>query len=46
MACSAAVALSGCGAREAEVVKGAFEQPIESANVVARAVGEVEPRAR
>jgi hypothetical protein len=33
MACSAAVALSGCGAREAEVVKGAFEQPIESANV-------------
>jgi hypothetical protein len=33
MACSAAVALSGCGAREAEVVKGAFEQPIESANI-------------
>ena len=33
MACSAAVALSGCGAREAEVVKGAFEQPINSASV-------------
>jgi hypothetical protein len=31
--CGAAVALTGCGAREAEVVKGAFEKDIKSANI-------------
>jgi hypothetical protein len=36
MMCGAVVALSGCGAREAEVVKGAFEKDIKSANVELR----------
>ena len=33
MVTGAAIALSGCGAKEAAVVKGAFEQPIKSANI-------------
>src|ERR1700755_600568 len=33
MVSAAAIALSGCGAKEAAVVKGAFEQPIKSANI-------------
>jgi hypothetical protein len=33
LACSAALALTGCGAREAEVVKGAFDKSIDSATV-------------
>ncbi len=33
MLCGAAIALSGCGAKEAAVVKGAFEQDIKSANI-------------
>lgn len=33
MACGAAIALTGCSAQEAEVVKGAFEKDIKSANV-------------
>jgi hypothetical protein len=32
---TAAIGLTGCGAQEAEVVKGAFEQGIDSANVTA-----------
>ena len=33
MLCGAAIALTGCGAKEAAVVKGAFEKDIKSANV-------------
>ena len=33
MLCGAAIALSGCGAKEAAVVKSAFEKDIKSANV-------------
>ena len=33
MLSGAAIALSGCGAKEAAVVKGAFEQDIKSANI-------------
>ena len=33
MLCGAAIALSGCGAKEAAVVKGAFEKDIKSANI-------------
>jgi hypothetical protein len=33
MVTGAAIALSGCGAKEAAVVKGAFEQNIKSANI-------------
>jgi hypothetical protein len=33
MLCGAAIALSGCGAKEAAVVKGAFGQDIKSANI-------------
>jgi hypothetical protein len=33
MLCSAAIALTGCGAKETAVVKGAFEKDIKSANV-------------
>jgi hypothetical protein len=33
LACGVGVALTGCGAQEAEVVKGAFEKDISSANI-------------
>ena len=33
LACGVGVALSGCGAKEAAVVKGAFEKDIKSANI-------------